>query len=138
MLKVRKKDDTMSDAERMKRAERVRYHARLWLNKKYHKIKGILDSSITDELKKIQLLSALKDFDKYLSEWESAQFFVEDLQDDEEIEQEIDRAFNYRSNILNVKDDVDLFFKSQPPDNDNSSKSLSIIGIGSQNNISNV
>ena len=25
----KKKDDTMSDAERMKRAERVRYHARL-------------------------------------------------------------------------------------------------------------
>ena len=125
----------MLDAERMERAEKAQNHARLWLNKSYHKIKGILDSSITDELKKIQLLSALKDFDKYLSEWESAQFFVEDLQDDEEIEQEIDRAFNYRSNILNAKDDVDLFFKSQPPDNDNSSKSLSIIGIGSQNYI---
>ena len=56
-----KRDDTMSDAECMKKAEKARNHARLWLNKSCFKIKSVLDSSVTDELKKIQLISALKD-----------------------------------------------------------------------------
>ena len=108
----------------LRKAQQVEKTSRLWLKKSKERLLEVLG----EEPKVVERIStAFSQVEKTLKSWEEAELEVERLVSEENLESQIDSAFSFKTDILDVVSQAESYYSSLNPSikHDNHANSVS-------------